>query len=76
MKDKAGHRVTRDGIRIHSSADFEGMRVAGRLAAKLLDEVAEHVFVGQTTADIDAFIERRVTEEGVDIGMASPGTRS
>ncbi|MBV7394433.1 type I methionyl aminopeptidase [Mameliella sediminis] len=64
MKDKAGQRVTRDGIRIHTPADFEGMRVAGRLAAQLLDEVAEHVFPGQTTGAIDAFIERRVTEEG------------
>ena len=64
MKDKAGHRLTRDGIRIHSQADFEGMRVAGRLAAQLLDEVAELVEPGQTTGAIDAYIERRVTEEG------------
>ncbi|MGP6087082.1 type I methionyl aminopeptidase [Antarctobacter jejuensis] len=64
MKDKSGHSLTRDGIRIHSPADFEGMRVAGRLAAQLLDEVAEHVYPGQTTGAIDAFIERRVTEEG------------
>ncbi|MBV6634506.1 MAG: type I methionyl aminopeptidase [Mameliella sp.] len=64
MKDKAGHRLTRDGIRIHTQADFEGMRVAGRLAAQLLDEVAELVEPGQTTGAIDAYIERRVTEEG------------
>ncbi|SMX40678.1 type I methionyl aminopeptidase [Maliponia aquimaris] len=64
MKDKAGHRVTRDGIRIHDPADFEGMRVAGRLAAQLLDEVAELVVPGQTTAEIDRYIERRVAEEG------------
>lgn len=64
MKDKAGHRVTRDGIRIHTPADFAGMHKAGRLAAQLLDEVADHVFPGQTTGAIDAYIERRVTEEG------------
>jgi methionyl aminopeptidase len=64
VKDKAGHRLTRDGIRVHSRADFEGMRVAGRLAAQILDEVAELVIVGQTTSVIDAFIERRVTEAG------------
>lgn len=64
MKDKAGHRVTRDGIRIHTPADFAGMHKAGRLAAQLLDEVAELVSPGQTTGAIDAYVERRVTEEG------------
>ncbi len=64
MKDKSGHSLTRDGIRIHPPAEFEGMRVAGRLAAQLLDEVAELVYPGQTTGEIDAYIERRVTEEG------------
>ena len=38
MDDPRG-RLTRDGIRIHEPADFAGMRTAGRLAAKILDEV-------------------------------------
>ena len=57
-------RMTRDGIRIHEAADYAGMHAAGRLAAQILDEVAAQVFVGQTTGAIDAFIERRVEEEG------------
>jgi methionyl aminopeptidase len=57
-------RVNRDGIRLHEPGDFAGMHAAGRLAAQILDEVAEHVTVGATTEAIDAFIERRVIEEG------------
>ncbi|MGX9356321.1 type I methionyl aminopeptidase [Roseobacteraceae bacterium S113] len=57
-------RITKDGIRIYQPDDFAGMREAGRVAATILDEVAEHIFVGQTTEKIDAFIEARVTELG------------
>jgi methionyl aminopeptidase len=42
-------RITRDGIRIHDKADFAGMRKAGALAARILDDIAPHVFPGQTT---------------------------
>lgn len=63
MKDHKG-RVTRDGIRIYEDADFAGMHAAGQVTAQILDEVAEHVFPGQTTGAIDAFIEKRVTELG------------
>jgi len=57
-------RMTREGIRIHDAADFAGMRHAGELAARILDEVAEHVFVGQTTAALDDFIQARVEAAG------------
>jgi len=57
-------RLTKDGIRIYEAEDFEGMRVAGRLAAEILDEVAALVEPGVTTAAIDAFIEERVTAAG------------
>jgi methionyl aminopeptidase len=40
-------------ITIHSTADFEGMRKAGRLAAQTLDMIAEHVRPGVTTGEID-----------------------
>ncbi|KUF10999.1 type I methionyl aminopeptidase [Pseudoponticoccus marisrubri] len=59
-----GGRVTRDGIRIYQPADFAGMQAAGELAARILDEVAAHVFVGQTTGAIDDFIRTRVEEAG------------
>jgi methionyl aminopeptidase len=64
LKDKHDGRVTREGIRIHEAADFAGMHKAGRIAAEILDEMAEHVFPGQTTAEIDRIIEAKVTEKG------------
>ncbi|QFT97076.1 Methionine aminopeptidase [Roseovarius sp. THAF8] len=57
-------RLTRDGIRIHEAADFAGMHKAGALAAEILDQVADLVEVGQTTAVLDKFIEDKVTEAG------------
>ncbi len=64
MNEQHKGRVTREGIRIHDAADFEGMRVAGRLAAQILDEIAEHVFPGQTTGEIDRLIEEKVNAAG------------
>ena len=40
------------------------MYAAGALAATILDEIAEHVFVGQTTAEIDRIIEDKVNAAG------------
>ncbi len=57
-------RITSDGIRIHSVADFAGMHAAGRLAAEILDEVAALVEPGVTTAALDDFIRGRVEEAG------------
>lgn len=57
-------RVTKDGIRLHQAEDFAGMHKAGELAARILDEIAEHVFVGQTTGEIDRLIEEKVNAAG------------
>ena len=57
-------RLTRDGIRIYEATDFAGMRKAGDVAARILDEIAEHVFPGQTTGEIDRIIEEKVTASG------------
>lgn len=40
-------------IVIHTSSDFEGMRKAGRLAAKSLDYLAPFVKAGVSTAELD-----------------------
>jgi len=64
VNDKHPGRLTRDGIRIHDAADFSGMHKAGALAATILDDIAEHVFVGQTTGEIDRLIEQHVNEAG------------
>ena len=62
--------VYRDGtIKLHTEEGFEGMRAAGRLAASILDEVADMVEPGITTASIDD----RVREMTLDAG-AVPAT--
>ena len=57
-------RLTKDGIRIYEAQDFAGMHTAGRLAAEILDAIAEHVFPGQTTGAIDRRIEEMVDAAG------------
>lgn len=64
MNEQHQGRVTREGIRIHDPADFAGMHAAGKLAAQILDEIAEHVFPGQTTGEIDRIIEEKVNAAG------------
>lgn len=64
MQNHHSGRITRDGIRIHEPADFEGMHKAGALAAQILDDIAPHVAVGQTTAALDAMIEKMVNDAG------------
>lgn len=61
MDDFTG-RLTKDGIRIHSDADFAGMHKAGALAAEILDRVAPMVMPGTTTEALDAAIEAMVVE--------------
>jgi len=63
MRSKDG-RTTKDGIRIYQDADFAGMHVAGQLAAQILDDIAPHVFPGQTTGEIDRLITNMVDEAG------------
>ena len=46
-------RLNQDGITIHSPEEFEGMRKAGRLAAEVLDMVADFVEPGVTTDYLD-----------------------
>ncbi|MBT8411526.1 MAG: type I methionyl aminopeptidase [Octadecabacter sp.] len=56
--------VTKDGIRLYQEADFAGMHKAGRLAAEILDRIAEHVTPGQTTGELDRLITLWVEEAG------------
>lgn len=64
MNENLRGRLTRDGIRLYDPADFAGMHAAGALAARILDEIAEHVFAGQTTSELDRIIEEKVNEAG------------
>jgi len=58
-------RLTRDGIRIHEAADFDGMRRAGHEAARILDDIAAHVFPGQTTGELDRLITEMIRDRGL-----------
>lgn len=42
-----------DTVTIHSAADFDGMRAAGRLAASVLDYILPHVVPGVATEELD-----------------------
>ena len=64
MNHETRGRLTKDGIRIYDDADFSGMHVAGRLAAEILDAIAPHVLVGQSTAAIDRIIEQMIKDAG------------
>ncbi len=63
MKTNQG-RLTKDGIRIYAAEDFSGMHAAGRLAAEILDRIAEHIAPGVQTAHIDRLITEWVEEAG------------
>ncbi|MEM8723881.1 MAG: type I methionyl aminopeptidase [Pseudomonadota bacterium] len=57
--------VYRDGtIKLHTEEGFEGMRAAGRLAATILDEVADLVQPGVTTESIDTAIREIMLDAG------------
>jgi methionyl aminopeptidase len=56
--------LTKDGIRLYQPEDFAGMAKAGALAAKLLDDIAPYVTVGQTTGELDRLITQWVDEAG------------
>ncbi|MFV0474610.1 MAG: type I methionyl aminopeptidase, partial [Pikeienuella sp.] len=55
---------TPEGIRLHSREDFDGMRAAGRLAAEVLDMIAEHVQPGATTGALDDLIHAHILAAG------------
>ena len=64
VKHESRPRQTKDGIRIYERVDFAGMATAGALAAQILDDIAEHVFPGQTTGEIDRIITQMVNDAG------------
>ncbi|HEY2617340.1 MAG TPA: type I methionyl aminopeptidase [Acetobacteraceae bacterium] len=51
-------------ITIHAPEDFQGMRVAGRLAAEALDMITEHVRPGVSTGALDVLCHEFITAHG------------
>ena len=62
MDDRTKGRLTKDGIRIYEPEDFAGMKRAGELAARILDDIAPVIAPGVSTGEIDAEIERMVKD--------------
>ena len=57
--------LTRTGaIRLHGPQAFEGMRVAGRAAAEVLDALVPHVVPGVTTGELDEIVFREMAARG------------
>jgi methionyl aminopeptidase len=57
-------RLNKDGIRIHAPEDFAGMHRAGRLAATILDGVADLVAPGVPTIALDGAIHDMIRAAG------------
>jgi methionyl aminopeptidase len=51
-------------IKLHTAADFEGMRVAGKLAAECLDMLAPHVAPGVVTDHLDTLAREFILDHG------------
>ncbi|MBD1832199.1 type I methionyl aminopeptidase [Trichocoleus sp. FACHB-90] len=54
----------RRGIEIKSQREIEIMRQAAKIVATVLKEIQEMVQPGMTTADLDAYAEKRIREMG------------
>ncbi|MBC6417532.1 MAG: type I methionyl aminopeptidase [Prochloron sp. SP5CPC1] len=57
-------RKSRRGIEIKSPREIEIMRQSGKIVATVLKEIEEMVAPGMTTADLDAYGEKRIREMG------------
>ena len=55
---------SRRGIEIKTPAEIEIMRISGNIVATVLKEISEIAAVGMTTADLDAYAEKRIREMG------------
>lgn len=54
----------RRGIEIKSEREIEIMRQSGKIVATVLKEISQLVQPGMTTADLDAYAEKRIREMG------------
>jgi methionyl aminopeptidase len=57
-------KTNKNGIKIHEAEDFDGMRKAGRLAAEVLDYIADHVQEGVTTQKLNDLCHEMIVSRG------------
>ena len=55
-------------IVIHHKEDFPGMRRAGEITARILDDLCDQVYPGVTSNDLDRFVMERIKAYGVKSG--------
>lgn len=60
----AQHDDSSDEIQIHAPEDFEGMRQAGKLAAKTLDFISDYIKPGITTDELDKLCHDFIVQHG------------
>ncbi len=58
------HIQQRRGIEIKSKREIEIMKKASKIVSKVLTEIQSFAEPGQTTADLDAYAEKRILEMG------------
>jgi methionyl aminopeptidase len=63
-QDSRPKKRQRRGIEIKSPREIEIMRQSGKIVATVLKEISELVKPGMTTADLDAYAEKRIREMG------------
>ena len=56
--------IVERGIKIHGKAEFEAMRIAGRLAAEVLDYVTPYVVPGVSTNELDRLCDDMTVAAG------------
>ena len=59
-------------VTIKTSEEIEKMRIAGRLAAQVLDMIGPHVQAGITTGELDTLCHDFIVEEQQAIPDARP----
>ncbi|HRQ60147.1 MAG TPA: M24 family metallopeptidase, partial [Alphaproteobacteria bacterium] len=64
MFERQKQRYTPEGIELHTAAEFDGMRKAGKLAAETLDMITSHVVPGITTEALDKLCHDFITKNG------------
>jgi len=64
ISDTLDAPVRSHGIKLHTAADFEGMRAAGKLAAACLDMLVPYVQPGETTDELDRLAREFILDHG------------
>lgn len=61
-KEKYATPRAKKGISLKTPQEIEIMRISGKIVATVLKEVSEFIEAGMTTADVDAYAEKRILE--------------